>query len=367
MPKTTAMLPFRQFQNRLITRSFSLVRLESSGNFNIRFGARPDFCICRQVPVNPFKAAGADRSGSGRGPDELGILHIVAVFIGGAVGGMARFALTLASSASLARVSPGARWPSMSAARRLIGALAALFPSHEAWRGRRPPWACWSSACSAATPPCRPFRCRPWCWRARATAGRARQCGWPRLGLCLAAAAGFMAPGRSGDGDRLSRHATVGAGAALGSVARFAGRPGRAVLLGPGFAWGTLAANVAGSFLICLYVGTAPPPGPPVNPSISTASWCRFLRRLHHLLDLQPRDAAARRRWERRLLAVYVAASLLLWLAAGWAGFALAGRLTAWVVPAHDQECRGRARGRNPPSPCGMSSGPIFSTPRRRS
>ena len=37
-------------------------------------------------------------------------------------------------------------------------------------------------------------------------------------------------------------------------------------MLGPAFAWGTLAANAVGSFLICLYVGTAPPPSAPARP-----------------------------------------------------------------------------------------------------
>ena len=45
----------------------------------------------------------------------------------------------------------------------------------------------------------------------------------------------------------------VGLGAMLGSIARSLVSVGLLHLLGPGFGWGTLAVNVAGSLLIGLY------------------------------------------------------------------------------------------------------------------
>ena len=123
----------------------------------------------------------------------------------------------------------------------------------------------------------------------------------------------------------LLAHATVGAGAALGTLARFAVALAALSVLGPAFAWGTLAANVAGSFLICLYVGTAPQTPRPVHlDRFVVAGFCGgfttfsifSLETLLLAIDA-PADAA-----------LYVAASVLMWLAAGWAGFALAAKIT---------------------------------------
>jgi fluoride exporter len=124
-------------------------------------------------------------------------------------------------------------------------------------------------------------------------------------------------------------HAAVGAGAALGSAARFAVALAVLSWLGPGFPWGTLAANVAGSFLICLYVGLSDPAlGRPSNLLLDrfvVAGFCGGFT----TFSVFSLEALMLAQMHRPLVpAVYVGLSLLLWLAAGWAGFAAARRLT---------------------------------------
>ena len=123
-------------------------------------------------------------------------------------------------------------------------------------------------------------------------------------------------------------YAAVALGAGLGAVSRLLVAMAALALLGSGFAWGTLAANALGSFLICLYVGTVPPPGPDERPvqldRFVTAGFCGgfttfSIFSLETLLLAMTAPAYA---------ALSVAASVLLWLGAGWAGFALAARIT---------------------------------------
>lgn len=123
-------------------------------------------------------------------------------------------------------------------------------------------------------------------------------------------------------------YAAVALGAGLGAVARFLVALTALALMGSGFAWGTLAANALGSFLICLYVGTAPLPGLDERSvqldRFVVAGFCGgfttfSIFSLETLLLALDAPAYA---------ALYVAASVLVWLAAGWAGFALAARIT---------------------------------------
>ena len=100
----------------------------------------------------------------------------------------------------------------------------------------------------------------------------------------------------------------IAIGSALGGVARFWCSGVVARLFGETFPWGTLLVNVLGSFVIGFFATLTGPDGahlrrldrPPVRHD-------RLLRRLHHLLLLQPADArlagrrmAAGRRQHRR-------------------------------------------------------------------
>lgn len=127
----------------------------------------------------------------------------------------------------------------------------------------------------------------------------------------------------------LVAHAVVGAGAALGALARFGVVLAALATLGPAFAWGTLAANMAGSFLICLYVGTAPAADRSQRPvhldRFVVAGFCGGFTTFS-IFSLETVFL-----WQEGpvLAGAYVAVSLAAWLAAGWAGFALATRLSS--------------------------------------
>jgi fluoride exporter len=123
-------------------------------------------------------------------------------------------------------------------------------------------------------------------------------------------------------------YGAVAAGAGLGALARYLLAIAALAWLGPQFAWGTLAANVAGSFAICLYVGLSMPGGRLKTGLLAdrfvVAGFCGgfttfSIFSLETLILVEEGRALA--------AASYVAASLVLWLAAGVAGHALAGRL----------------------------------------
>jgi CrcB protein len=114
----------------------------------------------------------------------------------------------------------------------------------------------------------------------------------------------------------------VAAGGALGAVARYLVSLALLEALGPGFPWGTLVVNAAGSFLIGLYVAITGPGGRfrtgPVRSGFVVTGFCGgfttfSIFSLDALLMLEAGDA--------KLAGLYVAASLLLWLAAVWAGY----------------------------------------------
>jgi CrcB protein len=120
----------------------------------------------------------------------------------------------------------------------------------------------------------------------------------------------------------------VALGAALGSVARYLCSLGAHHLLGAGFAWGTLAVNIAGSFLIGLCAVLVEPGGrfalgPAARQFLLTGFCGGFttfsIFSLETLLFL--RDGA------HALAALNVTASVLLWLVAVWLGYRLGARI----------------------------------------
>ncbi|MDP2412060.1 MAG: CrcB family protein [Pseudolabrys sp.] len=114
----------------------------------------------------------------------------------------------------------------------------------------------------------------------------------------------------------------VGLGAALGSVARYLCSIGMQVMLGTGFAWGTLTVNVLGSFLIGLYATLTEPDGRLMASAATRqfvlSGFCGGFTTFSifslETLLLVERGAFA-------LAAINVAASVILWLLAVWVGY----------------------------------------------
>ncbi len=98
----------------------------------------------------------------------------------------------------------------------------------------------------------------------------------------------------------------VAAGGALGSLARFWLAAAMTALTGPRFPWGTLLINVVGSGIIGLVAAVTLTPARVAHaPRPAGVPDGRHLRRLHHLLGVQPADpgtGAVRRCLARRRL-----------------------------------------------------------------
>lgn len=126
----------------------------------------------------------------------------------------------------------------------------------------------------------------------------------------------------------LRLHAAVGAGSALGSVARYAISVAAISQFGHGFPLGTLAVNVVGSFLIGAYAAMmmAQERGwsSPAMRHFVTAGFCGgfttfsifSIESLHLWMSGAPGLALA-----------YVGVSVLAWMMAVWAGHATMRRL----------------------------------------
>jgi CrcB protein len=120
----------------------------------------------------------------------------------------------------------------------------------------------------------------------------------------------------------------VAIGGALGSVARhLCGLAGLA-LLGPAFPWGTLAVNVAGSFLIGLYATLTEPDGrlfasPAMRQGVMGGFCGGFTT--FSVFSLETVRLLEAGQWT--LAAAYVLVSVATWLAAVWAGHLVAQRL----------------------------------------
>jgi fluoride exporter len=126
----------------------------------------------------------------------------------------------------------------------------------------------------------------------------------------------------------LKLQCAVAAGSALGAVARYAVSLAAIALFGPAFPWGTLAVNVVGSFLIGAYAAAMAADGrwwsSPAMRHFVTAGFCGGFTTFSifslETLHLWSAGAAG-------LAVAYVLSSLVLWLAAVWAGHRLAARL----------------------------------------
>ncbi|MBP7001156.1 fluoride efflux transporter CrcB [Amaricoccus sp.] len=120
----------------------------------------------------------------------------------------------------------------------------------------------------------------------------------------------------------------VALGSALGSLARWEGAGALQAALGPPFPSGTLAVNVAGSFLIGLIAALTSPGGRfPASPAVRLflmAGFCggftTFSTFALDTLQLAQRGAAP-------VALLYVALSVPLWLAAVLTGWRLGRRL----------------------------------------
>jgi fluoride exporter len=122
-------------------------------------------------------------------------------------------------------------------------------------------------------------------------------------------------------------YVAVGLGSGLGAASRYLCSLGLVAVLGAGFPWGTLIVNILGSFIIGFYATLSEPGGrlfpDPATRQFVLAGFCGgfttfSIFSLETLLLVQ--------RGNPILAGAYVAASLVLWLIAVWAGHTLARR-----------------------------------------
>ena len=84
----------------------------------------------------------------------------------------------------------------------------------------------------------------------------------------------------------------VALGGALGGMARYGVGLAAARLWGSAFPWGTILINVAGSFIISFFGTLTLPGGPlPADMGVARLRHGGHLRRIHHVLLVQPADA----------------------------------------------------------------------------
>lgn len=123
-------------------------------------------------------------------------------------------------------------------------------------------------------------------------------------------------------------YAAVGAGASIGSVARYLLSLASLAMFGTGVVWATMAANILGSFLIGLYA-TLTAPGGRVPASLPMrqfvlAGFCGGFTTFS-IFSLETLLLVARD--EIFMALAYIGLSLCLWLLAAWLGHAAGVRL----------------------------------------
>ena len=123
-------------------------------------------------------------------------------------------------------------------------------------------------------------------------------------------------------------YTAVGAGGALGALARYLCSVALVALLGPAFPWGTLAVNVLGSFLIGLYASLSEPEGrllpSPAQRQFVMAGFCGGFTTFS-IFSLETLLLVERQAFD--LAAIYVAASVSLWLISVWTGYRIGTKL----------------------------------------
>jgi protein CrcB len=129
-------------------------------------------------------------------------------------------------------------------------------------------------------------------------------------------------------GDRLAVYLAVGAGAAIGGVLRAGVSLGSIEVLGPAFPWGTLAANVLGSFVIGFYAELSGPDGRLIasgrQRQFVMAGICGGFTTFS-VFSLESSRLLAS--GDLGLAAANIGGSVIVWLLAVWAGHTLAMRL----------------------------------------
>ena len=128
--------------------------------------------------------------------------------------------------------------------------------------------------------------------------------------------------------DGLLMYMAVGLGAAIGGVLRAAITLAAVAQLGSGFPWGTLAANVIGSFVIGVYAALTRPggrlrAGARLNQFVMTGLCGGFTTFSVFSLETYLLAAGG----DLRLAGLNLAGSVVAWLLAVWAGFSVALRV----------------------------------------
>ena len=123
-------------------------------------------------------------------------------------------------------------------------------------------------------------------------------------------------------------YGAVALGSSLGALARYLCSLGLVAWLGPGFPLGTLAVNVAGSFLIGLYATLTEPggrlPARPRTRQFVLTGFCGGFTTFS-VFSLETVFLVESRAFD--LAALNVGASIVLWLIAVWLGWRLGARL----------------------------------------
>ena len=139
------------------------------------------------------------------------------------------------------------------------------------------------------------------------------------------ASAGFRANVKASLNVRL--YVAVGLGSGLGAASRYLCSLGLVTVLGTGFPWGTLIVNILGSFIIGFYATLTEPGGrlfpDPATRQFVLAGFCGGFTTFS-IFSLETLLLA--QRGSLFFAGANVAASLVLWLVAAWAGHAVAQR-----------------------------------------